>query len=379
MKYAYQIILVLLFLMVGSLNFSNTFFGLLLFILGCVVLFEKQGSIKTPLYLYPILAIYLCYMSLGLYYGHENPTIDIKFQIFGFLFYLFLVNYKKLNILKFLFYINIIVLMVYVGVYLGVFPNEIWHSSDVGYKGRVYGPSIIPLILMLFYYIRYSKPVDGYLVISILIGIPYFVLTTNMMNLVILALLFFLVVIDFKKLFTPKTILILLSVVTISGFYFNSKFAPELIKDKLPYILKPLEYESLNIRIVDFKKALESEDYTTREMFIGKGFGAKTTIYRQNKIASAWSGFYTFQEIDNGIYYLFHRGGFSLILLFVLAHIFLLFKLRFLKAQLALIIIILFTCILSIHYFNNIFYLIIPFLILEREREDLHRKQIEAK
>ncbi|MGK0386113.1 MAG: hypothetical protein ACI849_000720, partial [Patiriisocius sp.] len=142
---------------------------------------------------------------------------------------------------------------------------------------------------------------------------------------------------------------------------------------------KPLEYESLNIRIVDFKKALESEDYTTREMFIGKGFGAKTTIYRQNKIASAWSGFYTFQEIDNGIYYLFHRGGFSLILLFVLAHIFLLFKLRFLKAQLALIIIILFTCILSIHYFNNIFYLIIPFLILEREREDLHRKQIEAK
>lgn len=364
--------------MVGSLDFSAPFFVLLVFILGAAVLFEKQGKIKIPLYLYPILSIYLSYVVLGFFYEHENPTIDIKFQLFGFLFFLFLVNYKKLNYLKLLFYINIIVLVAYIGVSIGFVPNQIWHSAGVGYKGRVYGPAIIPLILMLFYYIRYSKPIDNYLIISLLIGVPYFVLTTNLMNLVILAILFFLLVIDFKKIFTPKTIITFLSVVIVSGLYFNSQFAPELIKDKLPYILKPWEYKSIDMRIQDFKKAVRSENYTLQENIIGKGFGASTSIFRQNKIAIGFSKFYRFQEIDNGFYYLFHRGGFLLILLFVLGHIYLLFKLRFLKAQLALITIIFLTCLLSIHYFNNVFYLIIPYLILERPNDYDSDQQIDA-
>jgi len=44
------------------------------------------------------------------------------------------------------------------------------------------------------------------------------------------------------------------------------------------------------------------------------------------------------------------------------------------KVKVGFIFIITFTCLLSIHYFNNMFYLILPFLILEGNKK---KKEIE--
>jgi len=159
--------------------------------------------------------------------------------------------------------------------------------------------------------------------------------------------------------------LIILGTVTITTAFFSSSFAPELIKEKIPYVLKPLEYESLKIRVDDWQKAVRSEKFGLKEKIIGEGFGASTRIFRENELAQSWSRFYTFQEIDNGYYYIYHRGGYLLLALFIAVHLYLLTRIKLLKAKIGFITVIGFTCLLSIHYFNNIYYLIIPFLVLE--------------
>ena len=182
---------------------------------------------------------------------------------------------------------------------------------------------------------------------------------------VITAVLLFLIMANFKKLFQPSYIIISALIVISSIGYINSDLAPQLIKEKLPYVLKPWDYASLKIRIEDFGKAVRSEDFNTAQKIFGKGFGASTSIYRENEEAQSFSRYFTFQEIDNGFYYLYHRGGFLLLFIFLLLHLVLLLKLPTIRAQAGFVFLVVFTNLLSIHYFNNVFYLLIPFLILE--------------
>ena len=98
--------------------------------------------------------------------------------------------------------------------------------------------------------------------------------------------------------------------------FFNSSYAPDLIKEKIPYLLDPFEYPSLKIRVNDLNAALAREKFSQTEKIFGNGFGASTTIFRENLEAQSWSDFITFQEIDNGFYYLYHRGGFLLLSIF---------------------------------------------------------------
>ena len=335
---------------------------LLLFTGACLV--SKEGKLRVPVYIIIAFGIYSVFLILGLYYDHNNPTIDIKFQFYAFLFYLFFVNAKDLNILKFLFILNAIVLVTYTAIYLGLLPN-LWHQSIIGFRGRVYGPSIIPIVLISFYYLYHKMPFDFPLAISYAIAMPYLLLTTNLMNIVIAGVLLFLIIANLRKIFQPKFLFGVTGL--LIGFFLllNSSFAPELIKEKLPYVLKPLEYASLKIRVDDFNEALKVEGFTLVEKMFGNGFGASTTIYRENEKAQSWSAYFTFQEIDNGFYYLYHRGGYLLLIIFFVTHFYLLLKIPSIKAKLGFLFIVLFTCLLSIHYFNNVFYLLIPFLILE--------------
>ncbi len=192
---------------------------------------------------------------------------------------------------------------------------------------------------------------------------------------VIAAVLLFLIIANFRKIFQPAYIIISILIIGSTIAFFNSDFAPPLIKEKLPYVIKPWEYASLKIRIEDFGKAVRSEDFNTAQKIFGKGFGASTTIYRENEEVQAFSGFFTFQEIDNGFYYLYHRGGYLLLFFFFILHLFLYLKLPTIRAKLGFVFLILFTNLLSIHYFNNFFYLLIPFLILET----MYSKDIEVK
>ena len=324
----------------------------------------NKGKFQIPYYLILPVSVYSFFLMTGLFYGHENPTIDIKFHFFALFFYLFLINKNTLGLLRVLFLINIVVLVAYVAVYIGVLPNSIWHSSTVGYKGRVYGPSIIPIVLIAFYYLYKGRSLDMKLAIAYIIAIPYLILTTNLMNLVIAGFLLFLILVDIKKVFSPKTISVIGAIFIFSFLFFQSEYAPELIKEKLPYVLKPTEYASLKIRASDLNKAIRSENFGTTKMIFGEGFGASTTIYRENEKASSWSGYYTFQEIDNGFYYLYHRGGFLLLFLFLALHVYFLLKIKRTKAKVGFLFLVTFTCLLSIHYFNNMFYIIIPYLIM---------------
>ena len=373
MKVLNYTLLIALFLLIGNSISSSVSLLCLLLLVGTNLIVVKKGKIKVPLYFYLTLAIYLIFLTIGLFYGHRNPQIDIKFQLFGFLFYLFLLNKKEFNVLPILLIINYIVLGVYILLYIGKFPN-LWHTTIIGFQGRVYGPSIVPIILISFYYLIKNKSFDLKLVTAYIVAIPSLLMTTNLMNIVITGILLMLLVVDFKKLMQPKFIFIIVGIGLSSFLFFNSNYAPDLIKQKIPYLLDPFEYPSLKIRANDLKTALSQENVSITEKIVGKGFGASTTIFRENEEVQAFSDFITFQEIDNGFYYLYHRGGFSLLILFILFHSYLLMVIKSFKVKVGFIFIITFTCLLSIHYFNNMFYLILPFLILEGNK---NKKEIE--
>lgn len=373
MKVLNYTLLIALFLLIGNSISSSVSLLCLLLLVGTNLIVVKKGKIKVPLYFYLTLAIYLIFLTIGLFYGHREPQIDIKFQLFGFLFYLFLLNKKEFNVLPLLLIINYIVLGVYILLYIGKFPN-LWHTTIIGFQGRVYGPSIIPIILISFYYLIKNKSFDLKLVTAYIVAIPSLLMTTNLMNIVITGILLMLLVVDFKKLMQPKFIFIIVGIGLSSFLFFNSNYAPDLIKQKIPYLLDPFEYPSLKIRANDLKTALSQENFSITEKIVGKGFGASTTIFRENEEVQAFSDFITFQEIDNGFYYLYHRGGFSLLILFILFHSYLLMVIKSFKVKVGFIFIITFTCLLSIHYFNNMFYLILPFLILEGNK---NKKEIE--
>ncbi len=373
MKVLNYTLLIALFLLIGNSISSSVSLLCLLLLVGTNLIVVKKGKIKVPLYFYLTLAIYLIFLTIGLFYGHREPQIDIKFQLFGFLFYLFLLNKKEFNVLPILLIINYIVLGVYILLYIGKFPN-LWHTTIIGFQGRVYGPSIIPIILISFYYLIKNKSFDLKLVTAYIVAIPSLLMTTNLMNIVITGILLMLLVVDFKKLMQPKFIFIIVGIGLSSFLFFNSNYAPDLIKQKIPYLLDPFEYPSLKIRANDLKTALSQENFSITEKIVGKGFGASTTIFRENEEVQAFSDFITFQEIDNGFYYLYHRGGFSLLILFILFHSYLLMVIKSFKVKVGFIFIITFTCLLSIHYFNNMFYLILPFLILEGNK---NKKEIE--
>ena len=326
----------------------------------------KKGKLEVPHYIIFAFICYVPFLILGIINQHPNPTIDIKFQFYGILFYLFLVNVRELNLLRFLFVLNAVICLVYILIYFGFVPS-LWHDKITGVGGRVYGPSIVPIALIGFYYLYNRMSFDMPLAISSLLALVYLFLTSNLMNLVTAGALLILIIVNIRKLFKPGFIIGFSLLLVASIAFFNSDLAPEAIKEKLPYVIKPWEYASLKIRIQDLELALLTEDFNWTQKIIGVGFGANTTVYRENKIVQSFSGNYTFHEIDNGFYYLYHRGGFVLLLLFLIAHIYILRKIPSIKARLGFIVIILFTNLLSIHYFTNIFYLLIPFLILETE------------
>lgn len=362
---------------ISTLNLSALMALCLLVLLISAWVVKKKGKLQVPHYLILAFGAYSFFLLLGLIHQHQNATIDIKFQIYGFLFYLILINSDDFNWLRFLFTLNIVVFVTYILIYFGLLPS-LWHGTDVGFRGRVYGPSIIPIVLIAFYYLYHGKPFDIHLGIAYLLASVYLILTTNLMNIVIAGAMFFLIVVNIRKFFRPQYLLIISILIGSMIMFFNSGLAPPLIKEKLPYVVKPWEYESLKIRIEDLNKALIAEDFNWAKILVGEGFGASTTIYRENEIARSFSKFYTFQEIDNGFYYLYHRGGILLLLIFIVSHVYLFLKIKRKKAKLGFAFIVFFTCLLSIHYFNNIFYLIIPFLILEGINKNSSEKHLQV-
>ncbi len=104
--------------------------------------------------------------------------------------------------------------------------------------------------------------------------------------------------------------------------------------------------------------------YTWVNIIFGEGVGVTTTVYRINEVAPSLSRFFTFTEIDNGFYYLFHRGGFVLLFLFVFFHILLLKIIPTMKGRLAFILIVLITNMFSIHYYTHWFNVFYAFYII---------------
>ena len=208
---------------------------------------------------------------------------------------------------------------------------------------------------------------DKKLVIATIMGVIYIALTTNFMNLAVLVAFLILLAVNFKKLFKPIYIVVFILIFLGGLWYLNSSFVPELVSAKMKYIYRPWEYPSLQTRVEDLSKALHNENFNPFKQVFGEGFGTSTSIYRENKIAPSLSRTFNFQEIDNGFYYLYHRGGWSLLIIFIISHIFLIFKIKGVKSKLGFVALVFITNILSIHYFNYYFYLLIPFFIIYRD------------
>lgn len=368
MKLFVQILLIILFLLQGT-NTYNVFVAFSFVLLLASNFSYKSLKFNLPNYYTVAIFVYLFYLGIGFYHKHETPTIDIKFQFFSFIFYFWLLNQRyKIYFLKLLFIINIIVFVIYMLLYINILPS-LWRENAVGFKGRVYGPAITAFILIGFYYLYRNLKFDWKLGVSAILALAYTAITTNFMNLGIIVGMIFLIIVNFKRFFNPIYLSIIGIFIVVGLIYLQSSLVPELVQTKLKYVFRPWEYSSLRIRISDLQKAFESENYTTIEKIFGKGFGASTEIFRENKIARSFRGVYRFQEIDNGFYYIFHRGGISLLLIFLLSHIYLMFKIPNLKAKLGFVLFFFLTNLLSIHYFNYFFYLLIPFIILTKDEK----------
>ncbi len=341
----------------------NAFILLTLTGLFALVIFSKKHlKIQLPVYFVFSFLIYLIFMIEGLLNGHHNPTIDIKFQFFIFLLFLIFLNYQKADYITFFFWVNVVVFIVYILLYFKMIPSY-WNDFTFGYRGKLFGPALISFIFIAFDYLYRNKPVDKTLIIAFILSLGYILLSANFMNLIIISGLMFLILVDLKKLFSPKIMAIIGIIILLFVAFVNSKYVPVLVQNKLQYVSKPWEYPSFKIRINDFKSAVKNEDYQWNEVLTGKGFGASTSIYRENKIVQAFSRTFTFQEIDNGFYYIFHRGGLILLLLFIGINTIILLMLPNLKSRLAFFMIITVTNLLSIHFFNYYFFVFLYFYI----------------
>ncbi len=329
--------------------------------LGNIIL-KKKPSIKLPLYTIILALIYAFFIIEGLIYKHPNPTIDIKFIFFSYVLLLTFINREKYNYIRLFYIINGLTLIIYLLLKFNLM-HSIWQDVNIGYKGRVEGPALIAFIFIAFHYLYHNKRFDKKVILAFIISVVYLLLAANFMNLLIVILLMTLIVVDLKKIFSVKVIGVAGVLLIGLIIFVNSDYVPPLVQKKLQYVSKPWEYPSFKIRIEDLKKAYKNEAYKPREILLGKGFGAHTSIYRENKIVSSFSRVFTFQEIDNGFYYLFHRGGLFLLFLFLFIHFLLLLKIPTTKGQLGFFIIITITNLLSIHYFNYYFYMYLVFYI----------------
>lgn len=365
-KIVFNVVLIILFFLKGTEYYTSLTIILIITLLANVFI-QKSYRIKIPPFFIIAFLVYLFYLSIGFFYNHNNWHIDVKFQLINFAFFFILINQETIkDYLNLFFIINFLTFIIYALLYFDLIPN-LWHPKTFGFRGRAYGPSIISFLFISFIYLFNKKTIDRKIIVAFFLAFAYTLITTNFMNLGVIIILMTLVWVDLKKLFSPTSIILTLVLLISSISFLNSSYVPELISEKSKYIFKPWEYASVQTRIVDFKQAVKNENYTFTECIVGKGFGASTTIVRyyrdrRNKLHSNTN---TFQEIDNGFYYLFHRGGFSLLLIFLITHFYLFLKIPNYKAKIAFIIILLFTNLLSIHYFNYIFYMFFAYYIMQ--------------
>lgn len=353
----------------GTRDYNILVLGLYVILLAGIFLIKKS-KIRIPQYYILGLIIYLVYLFIGVLNGHENLFIDVKFQLFAFIFFICIIN-LELNFKKLLFTINKLVFAIYILLYFNLIPN-IWGWTTFGFGDRMYGPAIIAINLLLFYYLLNGMAFDKKLIIASFLGFIYIALSTNFMNLAIFIVLGFLLMVNLKKLLKPIYIISFLCLIVLGIAYLNSPFVPELVTAKLQYVFKPWEYPSLKTRIDDFNQIVSKEDFGIFKQIFGEGFGTSSQIYRYNPIAVSLSRTFSFQEIDNGFYYIYHRGGWTLLSIFILAHLYLMLRIKKIKSRIGYVMFVFITCILSIHYFNYTFYLLIPFFILYNNKFTKH-------
>ncbi len=362
-KIIFAIGLAMLFFLQETEKYNALIVALSVLLLLMSIIFKQPIRFRLPAYFAAAFLVYAVFVVEGLLYHHVKPTIDIKFQFFIFFLFLIFINRPQFNYIRFFVWVNFLTLLIYLLLYFHVIPS-FWSDNIVGYRGKLMGPALIGFIFIAFDYLYQNKPVDKTLIAAFSFSLIYVLLAANFMNLLIILGLMFLILVDLKKVFSPKIIGLTGVLFLLFVAFVNSSYVPILVQKKLQYVSKPWEYPSFKIRIEDLKKAIKTEKYTPREFITGKGFGAGTTIYRENKKVQAFSRWFHFQEIDNGFYYVFHRGGLILLLGFIVLNTLFLLVMPNLKSRLAFFLIVTVTNLLSIHYFNYYFYVFLYFYIL---------------
>lgn len=352
-----SILFILLFLLQGSSGYVLLIISTLF-----VMLFVVKFKDFLPLYFLLLVVGYLPYLFLGMLNSSiSNIHIDVKYQVFAFLFLVVLLGIKKSEIISNLFKINVLVFVIFGLLYFDLIPN-FWHESTIGAAGRMYGPSINVMLFVLFYYIIENRKLNGNMIFALLISFVYILMTSNFMNLTLLIGLTLLLMIDYTSRFQIFVFLFLGGIVV----YILGDFLPDIVFQKASYLTNPWEYGSVLTRISDLSQAISNSRFTWATFIFGEGFGVTTTVFRINELNPSLSQYYTYLEIDNGFYYLFHRGGMSLLLMFFLVHIYLAKLLPNSKSRLAFLLIVVVTNLLSIHYFTHWFNLLYAFLIIEK-------------
>jgi hypothetical protein len=338
------------FLLQGTKNLG----ALVLLSLFVMLLLSIKKRVKLPLYFALSMLLYIPFLLIGVFNNHPNFHLDFKFHIFTFLFFILLLRNTQFDYLGLFFKINIIIFVSYVLLYVGFLPN-LWSESTFGYEGRVYGPSISVILMILFIYIVEERKIDNRLIVHLMLALIYILLTSNFMNLLLAVGLFMLLALNVKNIFK-----LAISSLLFFGFLIVFKnYLPGGVFQKMEYINRPWEYGSVAIRITDLLQVIGNTEFTWFNVMFGEGVGVTSTVYRVNDIAPSLSRFLTFTEIDNGFYYIFHRGGFVLLFLFAFFHGFLLMIIPTMKGRLAFIMIVLLTNLFSIHYYTywfNVFY-----------------------
>lgn len=323
--------------------------------------YYSRNKVKNnlSLYLFLVVIVYLFYLIIGISNNHSSLIADIKIQVTSFLFYLILLSTqgKNINWEEILFGFNYVIFFIYLFLFLGIMPN-LWSNLTFGFEKRMYGPSLNGIVLLLFYYLLNEKKIDRKIVVAFILGLIYTASSQSVMNISITIILFILLAV--RKEYFFRGVLLLGIFVVMSLF-----LMPEYALHKMSFIFRPWEYRSFQTRISDLAQVFSTTDFTWFNVIFGEGFGASTRVFRYIVEKPELSLFETFLEVDNGFYYIYHRGGLSLLVLFLAGHYILLKMIPSFKGRVAFMTIFFIINILTIHYCTHFIFLLIPFWIIE--------------
>lgn len=327
----------------------------LLFLLYSILI---NNTIRFPKWLIPVVLFYIPFLVLGIAIN-DDFHIDFKFHLFTlFAVIIWQTVFKKLSIeilCKIFVAINGVIFLYYILLGTSIIPIRYNIYEPLvkagGYGYRLSGPDLTTFTITPLLYLWGRKRFDKMLVYSSICGIICIILNGSFQHLAIFFIVSVLVLVKAKYIVSVPLILYLFFQLVLSA---SEPFVDKRYLDKLHYVSRPWEYPTFIYRLKALDIMIDQNTQSLEQIVFGSGVGVKATFFEKNELSPSLSRWRTFQEIDNGFFYVYHRFGLLGLFYFLALNFYpLIIKKTDIKFKLAVTVILLITNLLSIHYFTN--------------------------